>query len=362
MKVAIETRAVPKSGIGNYTNVLLEMLPQNGRNIEAFAITDGLAVNRQGIVNKYVNSFRRLLFNQTQLPAFLKEQRIDLLHNPKNTGIPFSHPCKLVTTIHDVIPHVYPEYYLDSLIEKVYYEIMIRMSICRSDLILTISDFSKKELMRHYNIPENKIAVIPLACSDAMRVIESQAVQAVLQKYNITRPYIMTIGGSEYRKNVKTVIEAYLGEIEKDYDLVVVGGAWRKLDLHRDYASCKSLKFVQGISDEDLIALYNGAETFIFASFYEGFGLPLLEAMRCGTPVIAANASCLPEVSGDAAKYFAPLDSDELRNVLKEVLGKKELQQDMIQKGFERQKLYSWEKTVAATYEVYKEVLGEKYK
>ncbi len=357
MKVAIDARAAAQSGLGNYTQVLLDVLPQNGRNIDVFPIVDNLDVNRSGFINKYVNSFRRVVFNQSGMIKLLKGQKVDLLHNPKNMGVPLFSPCKVVTTIHDVIPKAFPEYYLESFLEKLYYEAMIKTSINRSNVIITGSDFSKQELIKFYQVPTKKIEVIPLACSDAMRVIEPQAVQAVLQKYNITRPYIMTIGGSEYRKNVKTVIEAYLGEIEKDYDLVIVGGAWRKLDLHRDYADCKSLKFVQGISDEDLIALYNGAETFIFASFYEGFGLPLLEAMRCGTPVIAANASCLPEVSGDAAKYFAPLDSNELRNVLKEVLGDKELQQDMINKGFERQKLYSWEKTVVATFEVYKKVL-----
>lgn len=359
MKVAIDNRALEKTGMRNYSDKLLALLPAISRNVEAIAYEDGLKVNRESFYNKYVNLFKRMLGDQFYIPKWAIKNNIDVFHNPRNMGIPFSHHFKVVTTIHDVIPHAFPKYYLSNEVEHLYYELMIKNSIYRSNKIITISEFSKNELLKYYNVPVEKIEVIPLAYSDAMRVIEPQAVQAVLQKYNITRPYIMTIGGSEYRKNVKTVIEAYLGEIEKDYDLVVVGGAWRKLDLHRDYVNCKSLKFVQGISDEDLIALYNGAETFIFASFYEGFGLPLLEAIRCGTPVIAANASCLPEVSGDAAKYFAPLDSNELRSVLKEVLGNKELQQDMVNKGFERQKLYSWEKTVAATYEVYKEVLGE---
>jgi len=357
MRVAIDSRALAKTGMRNYSDKLLALLPQVSPNVETIAYVDNLKVNRENFHNKYVNLFRRIVGDQVSLPSWAKEKNIDIFHNPRNMGIPFSHSFKVVTTIHDVIPRVFPQYYLSNKLEQLYYATMLRMVINRSDSLITISEFSKRELLKYYQVPEDKITVIPQACSEAMRVIEPSAVQAALQKYNITRPYIMTIGGSEYRKNVKTVIEAYLGELGKDYALVVVGGAWRNLDLRKDYANCKSLKFVQGISDEDLIALYNGAEAFIFASFYEGFGLPLLEAMRCGTPVIAARASCLPEVSGDAAKYFSPLDSEELRHVLQEVLGDRELQQAMIKKGFARQQLYSWEKTAAATYEVYKKVL-----
>jgi len=358
MKVAIDARAVLKSGMGNYTQILLSLLPQYGRDIEVVPIDDRLTVNRDGFVNKYVNSFRRMVFNQSGMIKLLKERKVDLLHNPKNMGVPFFPPCKVVTTIHDVIPKAFPEYYLDSMLEKLYYETMIRTSIRRSNMIITISDFSKRELMKFYAVPEEKIIVIPQACSDSMHIIEKQAVQAVLQKYNVSRPYIMTIGGSEYRKNVKTVINAYLGDLEKKFDLVVVGGAWRKLDLKKEFSYCKSIKFVKGISDEDLTALYNGAETFVFASLYEGFGLPLLEAMRCGTPVIAAQTSCLSEVSGDAAKYFSPLNFVGLRNVLSEVLSNESLKQEMINKGFERQKLYSWEKTVALTYKTYERTLN----
>ena len=165
-------------------------------------------------------------------------------------------------------------------------------------------------------------------------------------------------GSSEYRKNVKTVLEAYCGKFDASYDLIVIGGTWRDLDLTKEYANNKGIKFLTGISDEDLLALYNGAETFVFATFYEGFGIPLLEAMHCGTPVIAAKASCLPEIAGDGAEYFSALDVQDLRRALEHVLSNADYAAELVQRGFDRAKLYSWEKTVAMTYEVYKKVLG----
>ena len=120
--------------------------------------------------------------------------------------------------------------------------------------------------------------------------------------------------------------------------------------MSKKYQHDPRVKFLPGVSDEYLQDLYNGAEVFVFASIYEGFGIPMLEAMHCGTPVIAANASCLPEVAGEAALYFEPLDSEDLSRVLKKILTDKDLRVCMINKGYSRKKLYSWDKTVQQTF------------
>jgi len=355
MKISIHTRAIQKSGIGNYTNILLKLLPHNGREVEILPFKDDMQVDGKHFWSKMATKFKRLNYNMLYLPRWLKKNNVDVYHNPSNTRVPLWSPCKVVSTIHDIIPHIYSGVYLRSFLPRIYYEMMIRLTIFHSDIIITISEFSKYELMRAYGVSSNKIRVIPQACSSAFRVLPECDVQIIQQKYKLSRPYIMTMGGSEYRKNVKTVLDAYIKKYMDEYDLVVIGGAWRGVDLHEIYRNYSGIHFFQEVSDEDLIGLYNGASVFVFASFYEGFGLPLLEAMNCGIPVISARASCLPEVAGDAAEYFEPLDVESLCNLLDKVLSDKCLQNNMINKGFIRSKLFNWEKTVAMTYEVYQE-------
>ena len=357
MRVAIDNRAVIHSGIGNYSAILLSLLPKVNKDIETIAYEDNLTVNRQGLWNKYINGFRRVIKDQITIFGWVRRQNIEIFHNPRNTGVPIFCPCKVVVTIHDVIPHVFPKFYLSNYIEHLYYEVMIRLSIYRSDKIITISEFSKQELIKYYQVPADKIVVIPLACSDKFRVLDHESIEKVKTKYQLKRPYILTIGGSEYRKNVKTVLEAYDKELNKQYDLIVIGGSWRGRDLANEYKDKDGIKFLTGIPDDDLVALYNGATVFVYASIYEGFGLPLLEAMQSGTPVIAADSSCLYEVAGDAAVYFRPVDVIELKKRIKAVLIDCRHCNDMISAGFARAQLYSWEKTIARTYEVYKNLL-----
>ena len=357
MRVAIDNRAVIHSGIGNYSAILLSLLPQVNKDIETIAYEDNFAFNRQGFWNKYVNGLRRLIRDQIFLSSWMKKEKIDLFHNPRNTGVPFFHTGKVVVTIHDIIPHVFPKFYLGNIIERLYYEVMIRLSIYRSDKIITISEFSKQELIKYYQVPADKIVVIPLACSDKFRVLDQESIEKVKTKYQLERPYILTIGGSEYRKNVKTVLEAYDEEINKQYDLIVIGGSWRGRDLANEYKDKGGIKFLTGIPDDDLVALYNGAAVFVYASIYEGFGLPLLEAMGCGTPVIAANTSSLPEIAGNAAVYFVALDVVDLKNKTKNVLLNVKLKEKLIKQGFVRFHLYNWKYTVQKTSSIYKKIL-----
>lgn len=357
MKIAIDNRAVKQSGIGAYSKILLDMLPQQKGNPEVIPYGDLLTVNRSGFWNKYVNGLRRVLRDQFGIAKWQRENHLDLFHNPRNIGTALFNSCKVVTTIHDVIPHIFPQYYLNSPIERLYYEIMIRISIASSDKIITISNFSKQELMRIYRVPGSKIVVTPLACNEEFIESSKETIAQVKQKYGIKRPYLMTIGGSEYRKNVKTVLEAYKDMFNDEYDMIVIGGAWRGLDLSKDYTPEMGIGFLTRIPNEDLIALYSGTEVFIYASFYEGFGLPLLEAMGCNIPVIAAAASCLPEVAGDAVAYFSPFDVTELRNTINKVLHDDAYRNSLVEKGAKKRLEYSWEKVVEDTYKVYCDVL-----
>ena len=226
-----------------------------------------------------------------------------------NYGIPVKKSCKTVVTIHDVIPLVLNGY-LKTFAEKSYYRAAIKLAVTRSDKIITDSCFSRDELIKHLSISSKKIEVVYLGCGEEFVPIHDQArLNIVRDKFGLQRPFVMTIGGNEPRKNVRSLVEAFerIGDKYK-LDLVVVGGNWRGIELSPDIKDKRNIIFLGSVEQEELICLYNLAELFVFPTLYEGFGLPVLEAMSCGTPVLASNTSSIPEVTGDAANLFDPLD------------------------------------------------------
>lgn len=358
MRIVLDDRALKFSGMGVYTHNIYTAIKHLEN--EAFLYNDNLSVSRSSFIEKYINFLRRQLNDQFMLVNFLDINKADLYHATRNTGVPFFSPVPVVVTIHDIIPHVFSQQYLNNILEKIYYEIAIRISIHRSAKILTISNFSKQELIKHYNVTPNKIEVIPLACNDAFRKItDSKHLQSIREKYSLNDNYILAIGGSEYRKNIERLIHVYNKNFTEKYKLIVIGGKWRDIDLRAQYASEK-IKFLTNIPEEDLIAIYNMAEVFVFPSFYEGFGIPVLEGMACGVPVVTSKVSSMPEVGGDAAVYFDPFDEKDMAEKIATVLDDSKLREQLIAKGFEQCKKFSWEKCCRATLEVYRDVVGRR--
>ena len=290
---------------------------------------------------------------------WFKKNSLELYHVPKNTGVPFFHNIPVVVTIHDIIPHVFPDKYLSNILERIWYKLAIRVSIHRSDKILTISNFSKEELIRYYDVDSSKIEIVSLAYNKAFRKIEDKSMlNDVKERYRLNNKYILAIGGSEYRKNIQRLINVYLKNFRDDYELIVVGGKWRDIDLSKKYQG-NNIRFITGVPEEDLIAIYNMASVFVFPSFYEGFGIPVLEGMACGVPVVTSNVSSMPEVGGDAAIYFNPYDEKDMAEKIRQVLDDKQLRKTMIAKGLEKVKEYSWDKCARETLKVYEKVLSK---
>jgi len=254
---------------------------------------------------------------------------------------------------------VFPDKYLSNILERIWYELAIRVSIHRSDKILTISNFSKEELIRYYDVDSSKIEIVSLAYNKAFRKIEDKSMlNDVKERYRLNNKYILAIGGSEYRKNIQRLINVYLKNFRDDYELIVVGGKWRDIDLSKKYQG-ENIRFITGVPEEDLIAIYNMASVFVFPSFYEGFGIPVLEGMACGVPVITSNVSSMPEVGGDAAIYFNPYDEKDMADKIRMVLDNEQLRDVMVKKGLEKVKEYSWDKCARETLKVYEEVLSK---
>lgn len=359
MKVAIDMRAHPRSGMGNYSRTLLNKLPGAFPEVETVALSDEVVIDQRKFLGLW-SRIRRLWWEQTDLPKLLKQNKVDLLHNPMNFGLPYRQVCKSVVTIHDVIPLVYQDIYLARRIERVYYQLAIRIAVRRSAAIITDSFFSRDEISKYLSISKEKIRVIYLACGEEFKPLTDPAAQRIpAHKFGLKRPYILTIGGNEPRKNVARLIKAF-GKFSESLgiDLAVIGGSWRETALNSNTQETEHVFYLGSVKQQELVSLYNMAELFVFPSLYEGFGLPVLEAMACGTPVAAANSSSIPEVAGDAAALFDPLDEEDMSRVILEVLENRRLREELSLKGLERSKRFTWEKTLAQTVEIYRKVLG----
>ena len=356
MRIGLDNRAIKFTGIGVYTHNLNERFVEFDNDVSLY--NDGLIVSRERFLKKYCNFLKRILREQLGMGSWFKKNRVEIYHVPKNTGVPFFHDIPVVVTIHDIIPHIYPDKYLSNILERIWYEVAIRVSIHRSDKILTISNFSKEELIKCYGVNSSKIKIVTLAYNDAFRKIEDNYfLNNIKDKYRLQKNYILAIGGSEYRKNIERLIKVYQENFQDDYELIVIGGKWRNVDLAKKY-QCSKIRFFTGVPEEDLIAIYNMASVFVFPSFYEGFGIPVLEGMACGVPVVTSNVSSMPEVGGDAAIYFDPYDEKDMAEKIGMVLSDEQLREKMIAKGLQKVKEYSWEKCAKETLRVYEEVIN----
>jgi len=234
-----------------------------------------------------------------------------------------------------------------------------------ADKIITVSNSTKNDLMNHFNIPKEKIRVIFEAADEKFKSLNNKETKEVKYKYHLNFPFILYVGGLAVHKNIPALIKAFYKVKKKgiQHKLVITGTKrWKykeifetidKLDLQNDVV------FTGYVSDEDLPALYNAADLFVYPSIYEGFGLPPLEAMACGTPVITSNTSSLPEVVGDAGIMVDPYDVNGLADAMHEVLANEGLRANMIKNGLERAKMFSWEKCARETLKVYEEVYNQ---
>jgi glycosyltransferase involved in cell wall biosynthesis len=267
-------------------------------------------------------------------------------------------PRRLAVTVHDVVPLLFPERY-QSLMGRALRH-ACTSSMRKADLILTVSEHSKSDMVSRFAVAPEKIVVAYEGFDrDAFRPgpVDTPASREMLSRLGITRPYVLHVGRGDPRKNLVRLVEAYeaLTARRKDLDFqLVLGGSlgWGHgplTELVRK-ASLQGKVAVPGpVPDRDLPMLYRSAACFAMPSLYEGFGLPVLEAMACGTPVMISNTSSLPEVGGDAATYFHPESVDEMSQAMERVLTDSALRDEMSKKGLERARQFSWEACARTT-------------
>ncbi|MEW5766349.1 MAG: glycosyltransferase [bacterium] len=297
-------------------------------------------------------------------PVELSKQGIDLFHGTACIT-PLIRPCKSIITIHDLAWVRFPQYLPDPFLSGL--KKWIPISIKGADLIIAVSRKTKEDIIEFFGVPENKIKVVYEGVNKRVyRPIEdTRSMEKIRQKYHIFDPFILNVGALQPRKNIQGIIKAYYklkNDNYLDYKLVIPGRkGWlynEIFQLVRDLELEKDVIFTGAVENEELSYLYNAAELFVFPSFYEGFGLPVLEAMACGTPVITSNTSSLTEVAGEAAILVDPHNVEELAEAMHRVLTDTALKDQMREKGLEQVSKFSWEKCARETLEVYQEALG----
>ena len=367
MRVAIDARKLHDFGIGTYIRNLLRQLARIDHDTEYVLLCGEADI---GVAAQLGPNFRAVLEpspnysirEQIHVPWVLRRERPDLYHAPHYV-LPAAVGCSSVVTIHDCIHLMFPQY-LPSRAAYAYARAQMWTAAHRSDCILTVSDASKRDILHLFNIPPEKIVVIYNAIDAHFSVTPpADAVGRVRERYQLNHRFVLYVGNIKPHKNLVRLIEAFnelrTGELE-DLKLLIIGDEISKLPalrraVHR-HKLHKHVRFLGYVPDDQLAVLYRLAAVFVFPSLYEGFGLPPLEAMASGTPVVVSNVSSLPEVVGDAAVLVDPHDVDSIVDGLRLVLTDPARAEEMRRKGLERAREFSWERSVARTLEVYKRV------
>lgn len=370
MKIGIDARFYNESGVGRYLRNLIDNLKVLDRENEYFIFLLAKDINNFSEVKNFRKvpaDFKWYGFDeQINFPKLLGKYNLDLMHFP-HFNVPVFYRGKFVVTIHDLIHQHFAMNRATTLNSLTYkmkqfgYRRVFKTAIQKSLKILVPSEFVKKELTEEWNVSQEKVTVTPEGVDDAIAVnaskISQKQISSILNKFNIKQPFIFYVGNAHPHKNVEGLINSFKN-LKKSYPnlQLVLSGAdhyfWQR--LKKEHTSTDII-FTGFITDSELAGLYKSTEVFVLPSFEEGFGIPLLEAMAIGCPVVCSDAGSLKEVGGDASIYFNPRDIKEMSEKIALVLENSSLRKDLISKGKKRVKLFSWERLAKQTLEVYKQ-------
>lgn len=288
----------------------------------------------------------------------ITKQNADVFFSPDGF-IPLGMAIPKVSMIHDVAYLRYPEYLQPRI--SAFYKKWIPRYLAYTDHIITVSEFSKSEIIAGYNIQPDKISVVYNGITDSYKPVDETRKKTVREQYANGKPYFVYLGAIHPRKNILTLVKAFeqfKSSDTSDHQLVLAGRAsWRTEEVFKTIAASPwkdSFHLPGYIATDDATALVGSAEAMIYPSFYEGFGLPLVEAMACGVPVICSNVSSLPEVAGNAALLFDPNDADQLAHHMTTLTQDDALRNELVKRGNERSQYFSWDKAADQIYEILK--------
>lgn len=301
---------------------------------------------------------RKFLF----IPFAIRKIKPDLVLEPAHVG-PFSFlfKCQKIVVIHDLTPVLFPQFHLK--LSGIVHKIFLPLIIKNSDGIIVPSQSTKDDLIRFYH-PDKVIKITSEAAAAHFMPQTEAVIDSVKSKYNIDAPYLIAVGTIEPRKNLSLLIRVFRKLQRKGikHKLVIVGrSGWYFDEIIGQIKELQgSIIFTEYVPEKDLPALYSGAELMVFPSLYEGFGLPPLEAMQCGCPLVCSNSSSLPEICGEAALLFDPHNETELEQALLKVISSRKLRNKMSAKGILQAARFSWRKCAADTIDFFEQVSESK--
>ena len=379
MRIGIDARffGTIGKGLGRYTQKLLE-------NLEEIPAQGGPV---SGSDNQYYVFLRRENWNEYQpkkvnftkvladipwyglreqifFPRLLKKFYLDLVHFP-HFNVPYSYRGNFIVTIHDLILFHYPTVRASTLspwiysLKKAAYHVVIRNAVRNAKKIIAVSEHTREDILKHFHVPPEKITVTYESADFEKVSSPVRPADETLKIYGIMKPYVMYVGNAYPHKNLEKLVLVFK-EISKTHshlNLVLIGKEdyfYARLKKFVAKRGIRNVVFADFVPDVDLKTIYREALAYIFPSLYEGFGLPPLEAMAHGVPVVSSNASCMPEILGDAAIYFDPKAATEMKDVIEKAISDNGLRSKLITQGREQLKKYSWKKMAAETLEIYK--------
>ena len=369
MRIAIDVRKFHDFGIGTYIRNLVHQLSRIDQETEYVLICRPQDLPRIRIPGP---NFRAVvepakpysISEQVRIPMTLLREHIDLFHAPHYVLPPAIH-CRSVVTIHDCIHLMFPQY-LPGRLAHGYAKLQLWTAAHRSDHILTVSEASKLDILRRFRIPADKVTVVYNAIDARLaREPADEEVDRVIARYQLRDPFALYVGNIKPHKNLERLIEAFHQLRQESafeaLKLVIIGdeiskyqGLRRAVHVHKLH---KHVRFFGFVPLDTLAVLYQLASVFVFPSLYEGFGLPPLEAMYFGTPVVTSNVSSLPEVVGDAAMLVDPYSAESIADGMRRVLTDEHLRAFLRERGMARAREYSWEQSVRQIRDVYGEVM-----
>lgn len=373
MKIGIDGRAAKwyrGTGIGTYTYQLISSL-NDIDNINEYMLfmpessNCDIPFNRNFQIRNITEGNKSGFWDEVNIPNILMDKDIELYHVPQNgVGLPKDKICPFIITLHDVIPYKMPETVGDTYLRIFNEEMPNIVSHC--DGIITVSEFSKLDIAKAFGFPKEKIFVTHLAAENIYRPLnKKECADLVKEHYGIVGDYILYVGGFSPRKNIVGLIEAFsklLIKYKKDIKLVIAGKQGKSYAVYKKRAQDLGIEdnvlFPGFIEIDHLPHLYNASKLLAYPSFYEGFGLPPVEAMACGIPVVTSKITSIPEVLGDSALFINPHDVDELCSSMYEILSDEDLSESLILKGLVRSSELSWNKTARDTLIAYSKVIN----
>lgn len=372
MRIGIDATALPAQpvGVGNYIIQFVKALAKMDIDYELIVFAqkgkrDLFDIpndeNLHWVIVPDKSPMYRLIWEQTTFPRLVHRAEVDLLHSLHYTQ-PVRLGCPSIVTIHDMTFFLFPDLHTRS--KRLFFPFAIRSSVRRADALIAISESTRQDSIRLLGVSPQKIFTTQLGITDEFRVVKDNELLAkVRKKYDLPEEFVLYVGLVEPRKNIPFLIRAYksLADEGIKHNLVIVGRiGWMYQEVFKQIEELGlegRVQFTGYLPQDDLPMVYNLASLFVYPTKYEGFGLPALEAMACGTPVVTTAISSLPEIVGDAGMLIPPGDEQALASAMAEVLHDSTLFNQLRTRGLQRSEHFTWERTAQQTLKVYQQVL-----